>query len=237
MNQDGIDDIGLWMPARDGITPRGQSEWYFLVSGVTQNDTQPYVPAHLGPTIPGSGDPTPGSYLANPALYGLANYTNGRIVTDPLTPGQNIVRFQPVPFGNDLYMQFGDEFALPLVGNFDPPITGSTTGGSTNPRDQHDVTNDGTVNTLDILAIVNYLTEHGAGAAPTGGFVSAPFCDVTGDSLVNTLDLLAVVNHISAQYAIANGDAEGEGHDDFFTSLGSGESDEDDLLGLLSDGR
>jgi hypothetical protein len=155
----------------------------------------------------------------------------------PLTPGQNIVRFQPVPFGNDLYMHFGDEFALPLVGNFDPPITGSTTGGSTNPRDQHDVTNDGTVNTLDILAIVNYLTEHGAGAAPTGGFVSAPFCDVTGDSLVNTLDLLAVVNHISAQYAIANGDAEGEGHDDFFTSLGSGESDEDDLLGLLSDGR
>lgn len=31
--------------------------------------------------------------------------------------------FEPVPFGNDLYAEFGDERALPLVGNFDPPVS------------------------------------------------------------------------------------------------------------------
>ncbi|MEX0713059.1 MAG: DUF4214 domain-containing protein [Pirellulales bacterium] len=38
--------------------------------------------------------------------------------------------FSTVPFGADLFMRFGDQFALPLVGNFDPPIsnTGNPTG-------------------------------------------------------------------------------------------------------------
>ena len=35
-------------------------------------------------------------------------------------------RKNPVPFGPDIYAQFGDEFALPVVGNFDPPATGSS---------------------------------------------------------------------------------------------------------------
>jgi subtilisin-like proprotein convertase family protein len=30
--------------------------------------------------------------------------------------------FTPVPFGNDLYAEFGDERSLPVVGNFDPPV-------------------------------------------------------------------------------------------------------------------
>lgn len=34
--------------------------------------------------------------------------------------------FSPVPLGQDLYANFGDEFALPIVGNFDPPVTAST---------------------------------------------------------------------------------------------------------------
>ena len=36
--------------------------------------------------------------------------------------GQNVIDFVPVPFGNDLYAQYGDEFAVPVVGNFDPPV-------------------------------------------------------------------------------------------------------------------
>lgn len=32
--------------------------------------------------------------------------------------------FSPAPLGNDIFAQFGDNFALPLVGNFDPPIAG-----------------------------------------------------------------------------------------------------------------
>ncbi len=34
--------------------------------------------------------------------------------------------FSPAPLGNDLFAQFGDAFALPVVGNFDPPITTPT---------------------------------------------------------------------------------------------------------------
>jgi hypothetical protein len=31
--------------------------------------------------------------------------------------------FTPIPFGKDVYAKFGDEYAMPLVGNFDPPVT------------------------------------------------------------------------------------------------------------------
>ena len=36
--------------------------------------------------------------------------------------------FSPHPLGDDLFAQFGDEFAVPIVGNFDPPVAGE--GGS-----------------------------------------------------------------------------------------------------------
>jgi hypothetical protein len=32
MDQDGIDDIGLWVPDRAGVAPEEQGEWYFLIS-------------------------------------------------------------------------------------------------------------------------------------------------------------------------------------------------------------
>ncbi|MCO6044792.1 hypothetical protein NG895_12845 [Aeoliella sp. ICT_H6.2] len=34
--------------------------------------------------------------------------------------------FEPVPFGADLYAEFGDELSLPVVGNFDPPVAAQT---------------------------------------------------------------------------------------------------------------
>ncbi len=34
--------------------------------------------------------------------------------------------FSPPPFGNDLYFEFGDDRALPIVGNFDPPVAAVT---------------------------------------------------------------------------------------------------------------
>ncbi len=248
MNQDGIEDVGLWMPARDGITPRGQAEWYFLISGVTQNDTSPNVPTNLGPTIPGSNDPTPGAYSNDPTDYGLSNYTTGRIVVDPLFPNSNIVRFQAVPFGNDQYMQFGDEFALPLVGNFDPPVASSSAlpTPTVNPRNQYDVNNDGKVNQTDLLVLINYMTVHGIGPAPTSGFIAAPFVNVNGDSLVNSTDLLVVLNYLTQNpptgtLGAGEGEAEGEGgssSDAYFNQLGSGggAGDDDELLDLLARG-
>ncbi len=99
MDQDGYDDLGLWVPNRSGQTPGEAGEWYFLVSG--------------------------GQTLLN------------RIVVDPIQ-GWNMIEFTPKPFGNDIYQQFGDEFALPVVGNFDPPVvpqfgeTGVTLKGTGN---------------------------------------------------------------------------------------------------------
>ncbi|HLA84109.1 MAG TPA: hypothetical protein VJL29_04890, partial [Thermoguttaceae bacterium] len=87
MNQDGIDDIGLWVPGRSGATPEELSEWYFLIS-------QRQIDGDAAVALPGGG--------AVPAL----NHP-----------------FTPVPFGDDLYARFGDEYAMPLVGNFDPPAT------------------------------------------------------------------------------------------------------------------
>jgi hypothetical protein len=35
----------------------------------------------------------------------------------------DVISFRPAPFANDFYAQFGNSFALPVVGNFDPPPT------------------------------------------------------------------------------------------------------------------
>ena len=44
-----------------------------------------------------------------------------------LVDGLSVVEFTPYPFGHDLFAQFGDEYAAPIVGNFDPPVAGTAT--------------------------------------------------------------------------------------------------------------
>lgn len=85
MDQDGIDDIGLWNPGRSTQPPNEASEWFFLISN-DFSGTQRQI---------------------------------GQVVTlnHP---------FQESPLGPDLYAQWGDEFAIPLVGNFDPPVGART---------------------------------------------------------------------------------------------------------------
>jgi len=87
MDQDGFDDIGLWVPDRAGAVPEESGEWYLLVSH--------------------------GRSLIE------------RIVPDPST-GVPVIDFTPIPFGHDMYVRYGDEFAIPVLGNFDPPkVAGS----------------------------------------------------------------------------------------------------------------
>jgi hypothetical protein len=253
MNQDGIEDIGLWVPPRDGVTPGDEAEWYFLVSGVTQNNTppagaEPDVGDPIGPTITGTGDPTPGSYLASatgfyqiPPSADDPNYFIGRIVQDPLFPGgglpsANIVRYDATPFGNDLYMQFGDQFAMPLLGNFDPPLGNPTGNGnvSTNPGNELDVNNDGFVTPIDALLVINHMNSSGGTTqAPTNGFITAPFLDVNNDGFVSPIDALMVINYLNSG---GEGEGEGEAADAYFSDLGSGEGESsgDDVLGLLA---
>lgn len=88
MDQDGIDDIGLWVP-RNGAQPNEIiAEWYFLVSG-DFDETQ--------------------------RITGQVNTLNHP--------------FSPIPFGTDIYAEFGHELALPIVGNFDPPVAPSVVPG------------------------------------------------------------------------------------------------------------
>ncbi|HOP76785.1 MAG TPA: Ig-like domain-containing protein [Thermogutta sp.] len=44
-----------------------------------------------------------------------------RIVNDPIK-GYPKIDFVPKPFGNDIFIAFGNQYALPVVGNFDPPV-------------------------------------------------------------------------------------------------------------------
>lgn len=87
LDQDGYDDIGLWVPDRSGVAPIESGEWYILVSN--------------------------GTTLFN------------RIVNDP-DLGVPTIYFKPEPFGPDQFVQFGDAYAMPLLGNFDPPVAGTT---------------------------------------------------------------------------------------------------------------
>lgn len=213
LNQDGYEDIGLFVPNRTGV-PHEVAEWYLLVSGPVQNN-DPTGPLVLGPSI------------------------LDRIVSDPID-GANVVRFTPVPFGRDLYLQYGDRFSLPLLGNFDPPVAGGSqpTSPGNNFRDPLDVNNDGFVSAIDALLVINDLNGHGGGrAVPRGGFNRAPFLDVNNDQYISAIDGLMVINHLNSR---ATGGPEPEGEGDFFASLDQMASQttaeiSDDLLALLAD--
>jgi len=169
MDGDGIDDIGLWVPDRAGVSPEENGEWYFLISG---------------------GTPWPQRIAAE----------DGR------------AQYKPVPLGNDLYASFGDEFALPIVGNFDPPVTPVSSPpvllGLTNLDNAYDVDGDGRVVPLDALQQINDYNQNGSRPLTTS-VLGGPFWDVNGDGWVTPEDILAVVNFLNQQ-ADGAGTAEGE---------------------------
>ncbi|MCR4410891.1 MAG: DUF4394 domain-containing protein, partial [Thermoguttaceae bacterium] len=47
-----------------------------------------------------------------------------RIHPDTLNGLGNVVDFSPIPLGKDLVARFGNDYAMPIVGNFDPPVAG-----------------------------------------------------------------------------------------------------------------
>jgi hypothetical protein len=141
--------------------------------------------------------------------------------------------FKPSPFGSDLFAQFGDEFGLPIVGNFDPPITpAQPTGSFTNSRDRADVDNDGNVSPIDALLIINKLNSGDTSLASTP-FARAPFVDVDGDGTLAPIDALLVINRLNAPSS-SDSSGEGEAADAFFGSLGSRPSSDSSLSALLA---
>ena len=75
---------------------------------------------------------------------------------------------------------FGDEFAIPVVGNFDPPVTpGSAVPsiiGNTNPDNPYDVNGDGVWNDSE-----SYTDTNANGAYD----VAEPYDDVNADGMWN----------------------------------------------------
>ncbi|HEV2971778.1 MAG TPA: Ig-like domain repeat protein, partial [Pirellulales bacterium] len=105
MDQDGITDVGLWVTGQAGTVPSQNGEFFFLMS----NDL---------PTSPGGPRPID--------LTTLSAYTDFSQPPDLLSHP-----FSTSPLGGDLSGQFGDEFANPIVGNWDPPLSPSVASGST----------------------------------------------------------------------------------------------------------
>ncbi len=152
--------------------------------------------------------------------------------------------FSPAPLGNDLIAQFGDDFALPLFGNFDPPITpdggGATFVGSlTNELNPLDTTVDGKVTARDSLVVINALGREGLNQTANPLRVVASLgglrLDANEDGIISSLDALKVINGL-AQLSNASAEAESiawaASADNAIAGLD--DDDDDDLLSLLA---
>ncbi|MFN0021054.1 MAG: dockerin type I domain-containing protein [Pirellulaceae bacterium] len=143
--------------------------------------------------------------------------------------------FKPAPFGSDRFAQYGDEWGLPIAGNFDPPVTSAQPAGSfTNSRDREDVDNDGFVSPIDALMIINRINS-GDTSLDSTPFARAPYVDVNGDGTLAPVDALLVINRLNAPAGgDSSGEGEGEAADAFFGSLGSRPASDSSLSALLA---
>ncbi len=138
MDQDGVTDIGLWVPGKTGVTPADSSHYYFLMS----NDL-PMSSSFANP----SGTP-PSGYVSPITLDDLAAANDLSLPPDLLNHP-----FSPTPLSQmrqiattlgvvqlpsaDIFADWGDQFANPVVGNWDPPhaptAVAAATGDTTPP--------------------------------------------------------------------------------------------------------
>lgn len=135
-----------------------------------------------------------------------------------VNPANVFNEYSPDPLGNDLYARFGNDLALPLFGNFDPPITtgGSTTTGPslTNRRDRFDVNDDGQVTPLDALRVLNVLNQRidpfsAVQAVRVLAMTDGMMADTNGDGEFTPLDALLILNQLRDRTA-GNSQSEGE---------------------------
>src|SRR5204862_3608438 len=118
-------------------------------------------------------------------------------------------QYAPTPLGNDVFAQFGDHFALPIFGNFDPPTTASTPSTNTNKLNALDVNNDGAVAPNDVLAVINQINT-GLQPLRTAGIALPPYTDVNGDKSVSAIDALMIINYLNAHPLGGASGGEGE---------------------------
>ena len=124
--------------------------------------------------------------------------------------------YSPAPLGNDTFAQYGDETALPIFGNFDPPIASANEPtnltGLTNSENRYDVNNDGKVTALDALIVINAisrgLTNAEASQAPRLLAAGGNYLDVDSNEVVTAFDALLVINEINRRGGTGSGEGE-----------------------------
>ncbi|NLS94597.1 MAG: hypothetical protein GXX96_20775 [Planctomycetaceae bacterium] len=131
-NHDGLEDLGTWQGDTFyidlGPWDNVIEEFRFGFIGVREKPVVADMDQDgfddLGLWVPDRAGMTPGEGCE---WYILVS--DGASVLDRMVWNADLdvwaVEFTPVPFGPDLFMQFGDEYAMPLLGNFDPPVAAS----------------------------------------------------------------------------------------------------------------
>ena len=214
LNRDGIADDSLAVTGPfNGYTDLPVAGDYNL-DGI--DDLGIWVPNH-------EGSPTPN---ISEWYFLISDHTGQQY------PHNVFDQYAPTPLGNDVFAQFGDNFSLPIFGNFDPPTAASTPVTNTNKLNPLDVNNDGFVAPNDVLAVVNQIN---AGIKPlkAAGIALPPYTDVNGDGFVSAIDSLMIINYLNTK---PGSGGEGESSASIAAQDQSASSDSvgDDLLAMLA---
>jgi hypothetical protein len=182
-------------------------------NGVIQGPT----PAVNGLTIALRDLPARQSGFLPNAISNPTFYVSDRVAVAPgvgTNPATLFNEFSPFPLGNDLFAQFGNEYGLPLCGNFDPPVSGSNSADPlpslTKPLNSSDVNNDGKFSPIDVLIVINALNRgldipQGANPARALALSGGSMMDSNSDGRITPMDALRIINVLNRR-----GEGEGE---------------------------
>jgi hypothetical protein len=92
------------------------------------------------------------------------------------------------------------------------------TSAWTNPSNPFDTNNDGLINGIDVMIVINTINRHGGGKLSTSGLAPRPFVDVNNDGFLNPLDALSAINYVNMMLA-STSQGEGESSFDFETDV------------------
>lgn len=225
-NGDGLDDLATWkddtffidLAAGPGpLSWDGVADFQFRFGFITTRD-RPVVAdmdgdgfADLGLWVPDRHGVSP---LEGAEWYWLvsagAPVTN-RIRFDTAL-GRNVIDFTPTPLGPDLYFRYGQPYAMPVVGNFDPPLLSQPSKLlgllAANLFNVFDVDVNFVVNTQDAVHVLRMIATRGSFVitAPAAG---PPLADVNMDGTITNRDALDLLRHLAQRGSYAYGEGEG----------------------------
>jgi len=225
-DDDGYEDLGTWRDdffaldlsslRADPTKPTGSENFRFSFAMNTAFTGVREIPVaadfdgdgidDLGLWVPRHAGATPGSVGEWYVLISRERPITDRVRPNPQGGGQ-IVDFVPFPFGADVFGEFGSDFSMPVVGNFDPHDIQVPLGGfswaNIDWGDHRDVNGDGFVSAIDALNVINAVNLHGIVEIVHDGTMD-PYVDVNGDGILSASDVLEVIAHLNSLSAQSN---------------------------------